>query len=132
MKIEHFALNVSHPVEMAAWYVSHLGLKAVVAQTQAPFTHFLADDSGDVMLEIYSNPADNVPDYKNMDPLLCHIALVSDNPNADRLRLEKAGAVFVNEAVPFKGTLLVMMRDPWGLSLQLCKRAKPMLAMQQL
>ena len=29
MKFEHFALNVTAPREMAAWYVAHLGLQVL-------------------------------------------------------------------------------------------------------
>lgn len=131
MKIEHFALNVAFPREMAQWYVQHLGFSIAMAQAQPPYTHFLSDDSGDVMVEIYNNPADAVPNYAQMDPLICHIALVSENPKGDCERLMAVGASYVTEVAPVEGTLLVMMRDPWGLALQLCKRAKPMLAIQQ-
>jgi glyoxylase I family protein len=130
MKIEHFALNVAKPREMASWYVEHLGMRIAMGQEHAPYTHFLADNSGDVMIEIYNNPADSVPDYFAMDPLICHLALVSADPRADCERLLQAGATYVSEVAPVEGTLLVMMRDPWGFALQLCKRAKPMLAMQ--
>ena len=122
MKIEHVALNVAEPVKMAAWYVAHLGMSIVRAMQQAPFTHFLADDSKNVMIEIYNNPNNQVPDYANMHPLLLHVAFVSSDPETDRFRLEQAGAMFVEEVRPEEGVHLVMMRDPWGLAIQLCKR----------
>ncbi|MDB5264352.1 MAG: ribosomal protein, partial [Adhaeribacter sp.] len=53
MKLEHFALNVENPIAMAAWYVNNLGLRVVRQTTAAPFTTFLADDSGRIMIEIY-------------------------------------------------------------------------------
>jgi glyoxylase I family protein len=127
MKIEHFALNVSEPGAIADWYAQNLGLKIVRKMEEAPFMHFLADDSGNTMIEIYNNSAGAVPDYGKMNPLLLHLAFVSENPNSDRQRLEKAGAVFVEEVLPGDGSQLIMMRDPWGLALQLCKRGKPML-----
>ena len=127
MKLEHFALNVEAPVEMAGWYVEHLGLSIVRQLKDAPFTTFLADDSGRIMVEIYLNPADEVPAYRNMNPLLVHLAFVSDNPEADKERLLKAGASFASEQHLEDGSHLVMLRDPWGLALQLCKRGTPML-----
>jgi glyoxylase I family protein len=127
MKIEHFALNVGEPGAIADWYAQNLGLKIVRKMEEAPFMHFLADDSGNTMIEIYNNSAGTVPDYGKMNPLLLHVAFVSENPNSDRQRLEKAGAVFVEEVLPGDGSQLIMMRDPWGLALQLCKRGKPML-----
>ena len=131
MKIEHFALNVAEPLKMADWYAKNMGMRIVSGQQVTPFTHFIADESGDVMLEIYNNPADQVPNYPSMDPLICHLAFASNDPRADMERLEKAGATFVSQVSPNEGTLLVMMRDPWGLAIQLCKRSNPMLKMQK-
>lgn len=127
MKIEHFAINVSHPVEMADWYVEHIGLKVVKQEKEAPHTAFLADDGGRVMLEIYKNPPDDVPDYESMNPLIVHLALVSENPEKDKKRLLKAGASLISDDKLEDGSHLVMLRDPWGLPLQLCKRAVSML-----
>ncbi len=93
---------------------------------------FMADDSGRVMLEIYKNPADQVPDYKNMDPLIVHIAYVSEDPTKDRERLEEAGATVVSDEHLEDGSHLVMMRDPWGVCIQLCKRGTPMLAEEEI
>lgn len=131
MKIEHFAINVADPIAMAEWYVSNIGLKVVRKQNGGANTHFLADDSGDVMLEIYCNPIDQVPDYSSMDPLLLHIAFVCDNPTQKRAELEVAGASFAEEVHIQDGSHLVMMRDPWGLAIQLCKRGNKMLRYQQ-
>jgi glyoxylase I family protein len=131
MKIEHFAINVKDPVAMATWYVVNMGLSIVRKQDGGANTHFLADDSGDVMVEIYNNPADQVPDYPSMNPLLLHLAFVCENPVEKRQLLEAAGATFVEEVFIKDGSHLVMMRDPWGLSIQLCKRGNKMLRFQQ-
>ena len=127
MKLEHFALNVSDPVEMASWYDAHLGLSTVRKMEEAPYTHFLADSSGTILLEIYNNPEDQVPSYADMDPLLLHVAFVSENPDSDKDDLLAAGASLVEELHLDDGSHLIMLRDPWGLAIQLCKRGKPML-----
>ncbi|MBN1379942.1 MAG: VOC family protein [Gammaproteobacteria bacterium] len=127
MKIEHFALNVSDPIAMAEWYCSNLNMTVKRASQQAPFAHFLADSSGSVMIEIYKNPADAVPNYAQMDPLLLHLAFVSLDPESDKERLVQAGCTVVDEIKLDDGSHLVMLRDPWGLALQLCKRGTPML-----
>lgn len=126
MKIEHVAFNVADPVALAAWYVRHLGLRVVRHLPQSAETHFLADDERTV-LEIYRNPPDQVPDYRAMDPLLFHLAFASADPEADAARLVAAGAVRVAEVRPPDGSLLLMLRDPWGIALQLCRRARPLL-----
>ena len=127
MKIEHFALNVENPPAMAAWYSEHLGMQVVRQMQEKPYTTFMADDSGSVMFEIYQNPVDEVPDYRRMNPLLVHLAFVSERPEEDKERLLKAGATLETEMRLEDGSHLVMLRDPWGLALQLCKRGKPML-----
>lgn len=127
MKIEHFALNVADPIAMAAWYVEHMGMTIVRKSDSSARTHFLGDNSGQVMIEIYNNPPDQVPDYASMNPLLLHLAFVCENPNQKRAELEMAGATFAEEVHIADGSHLVMMRDPWGLAIQLCKRGVPML-----
>lgn len=127
MKIEHFAINVSDPNAVADWYVKHCSMSIARKQEAAPFTHFLADSSGSVMVEIYNNPVDEVPDYRSMNPLIVHLAFVSKDPDADRARLESAGATFAEEVKAEDGSHLVMLRDPWGFCIQLCKRGVPML-----
>jgi glyoxylase I family protein len=127
LNIEHVACNVSDPAAMAAWYVEHLGMRIVRRNTAAPHIHFLADASERVVIEIYSNPADAIPDYPAMHPLRFHVAFDAPDPDAAREALVGAGATFVNEQALPDGSRLLMLRDPWGLPLQLCKRATPLL-----
>ena len=127
MKIEHFAFNVADPIAVAEWYVTHMGMTIARKMDGGPNTHFLADNSGQVMIEIYNNPPDQVPDYANMNPLILHLAFVCENPEEKRAELEKVGATFAEEVRIKDGSHLVMMRDPWGLAIQLCKRGVSML-----
>ena len=127
MKMEHVALNVSDPVAMSAWYVNHLGFKVVRSMATPPYTYFLMECGGTVMIEVYHNPPGQVPLYSRMDPLLLHLAFVSDDPEADKSVLLAAGATFVKEDHLADGSHLVMMRDPWGLAIQLCRRGTSML-----
>ena len=80
-----------------------------------------------MLVEIYRNPPDAVPRYAEMHPLVLHLAFVSADPEADKAALVAAGAVLVQEVRPDDRTHLVMLRDPWGLAIQLCKRGTPML-----
>lgn len=128
MKIEHTAYQVDDPVALSRWYVDHLGLTIKRAQSVAPFGYFLADDGGTVMLEFYRQAHLPVPDYRSMDPLLLHLAFLARDVKAERARLIAAGAtpegdVIRNDA----GDEVAMLRDPWGLAVQLIKRADPMI-----
>lgn len=125
MNFEHFALNVTDARASAAWYVAHLGLTVLRSRTEAPFTHFLADSSGRVFLELYSNSSDPVPDYAAQHPLRFHLAFAVAEAKAVQVRLVQAGATLVMEEPLPDGSILVMLRDPWGVALQLCQRAKP-------
>ncbi len=134
MRIEHVALNVPDPVAMAEWYVEHLGMKVARESGPPVFGRFLADSSGSVLVEIYRNEKAPVPDYAAMDPLVLHLAFKAGDIRAERDRLVAAGAVVVTD-VPEQPTPgeekledeVVMLRDPWGVPLQLVRRAEPMI-----
>ena len=128
MKIEHIAFNVENAVEAATWYAENLGLKIVRSMDESPYIHFLADSEEESMLEFYSNPAAIVPEYAAMNPLILHIAFTVDNIDSVRNRLVEAGATVVGETtIAPNGDQLAIVRDPWGLALQLVARVKPLL-----
>ncbi|MEZ4970841.1 MAG: VOC family protein [Flavobacteriaceae bacterium] len=125
MVFEHIALNVTNIKDIKDWYVANLGLKVVSEQTKAPFMTFFADTSGRVILELYHRPEEEITDFKTIHPLTFHLAFVSQNAVTDKLRLLDKGASFVEEITKEDGSHLVMLRDPWGMPLQLCHRAQP-------
>lgn len=128
MKIEHLALNVEDPLNMARWYVDHLGLTVKRRMMEAPYAHFLADDSGTVMLEIYGNQDAPLIDARNTQPAALHLALLSKDLHTDTQRLKTAGATIVADVHTMpNGDQFAMLRDPWGLPLQLVKRQTPMI-----
>ncbi|MSU66824.1 MAG: VOC family protein [Opitutus sp.] len=126
MTFEYFALNVADARAHGDWYVQHLGFKIVRRLDEPPFRRFLADGTGRVVVELYTDPRAGIPDYATTHPLCFHFAVVSTDAHADCRRLEVAGATHVTPDEPqADSTRLVMMRDPWGVSLQLCQRANP-------
>jgi catechol 2,3-dioxygenase-like lactoylglutathione lyase family enzyme len=126
MIFEHFALNVPDAPAQARWYVQHLGFKVVRQRDDAPFTHFLSDSTSRVFIELYTNPKAAIPDYSAQHPLNFHFAVITTDARAERSRLEQAGAsLFLEEPQP-DGSMLIMMRDPWNVALQLCQRANPL------
>ena len=126
MKIEHFAYQVEDPVAVSDWYCGHLGFQVKRGADSPVPVRFLADGSGDVMIEIYNNPKVKTPDYASMDPLILHLAFVCNDIPGTIERLTEAGATtLLLEQTPL-GDTLAMLRDPWGLAIQLCQRAEPM------
>lgn len=128
MRIEHFAYQVADPKAVAEWYVANLGFSVKRQMDTPPYMTFLADEGDQVMIEIYYNDAAPLPNYANQDPLIVHLALVSDDPGADKARLMAAGAtIAADTTVTPAGDTLVMLRDPWGFCIQLCQRKDPMI-----
>lgn len=128
MKIEHLALNVSDPLNMARWYVEHLGFTVKRRMVEPPYAHFLADDGDTVMLEIYGNTDASALDFPEVQPPALHLALLSHDLVADVQRLKKAGATVVADVHTLPtGDTFAMLRDPWGVPLQLVRRQTPMI-----
>jgi glyoxylase I family protein len=128
MRIEHIAINVDDPVAMAKWYCENLGMK-IVRRGPAPVNaHFICDSQENVMLEIYLNPPDLVPDYASMNPLVFHIAFMVDDVAGFCRNLVAAGAEIVEDVTTTpQGDEFAILRDPWGVPIQFVKRAEPML-----
>ena len=127
MIFEHFALNVSNPVEMGNWYVNNLEMKIVRSIEKAPFARFLADKTGRVVVELYSNSSAKIPEYKNAHPLEFHFAFMVEDVLHLKDKLLSAGAPLEEELKLDDGSHLIMLRDPFGVPLQLCKRGTPMM-----
>ena len=127
MNLEHVALNVPEPAKAAQWYAEHLGLKIVKASSESPFIHFLAGDSGQGLIEMYNNPLAVVPDYGTQSPFILHLAFSVEDIEATRAKLITAGATAEGEIdnTPV-GDQLAIVRDPWGVCLQLVKRGRPL------
>lgn len=120
MEIEHWALNVPDPLAATDWYCKNLGMK-VVRQGEPPSTvRFLADDNG-VKFEIYHNDAP-VLDFADLHPQTLHLAFKVEDIDEVYNRLVAAGATPVSLNKRPDGTAMAMLRDPWGIALQLAKR----------
>lgn len=119
MKLEHIGYNVAEPQKLMDWWCDNLGF------TQVP-PAFIIDSTGQMAIEFYRNDAAPIPDYASMNPLSMHIAFLSDDVDADAVRLVSAGATLL-ETVHKDGFDMVMLRDPFGMALQFVKRGKPIL-----
>ena len=126
MKFEHFGINVPDGKAMADWWVANLNMRVVRASDGPPWMRFLADSTGRVVMEIYTNPQGPVPAYSEQHPLVLHIAFAVDDAGATIERLVSAGAAVVSYQTSGNDRL-AMLRDPWGVVIQICQRAVPML-----
>lgn len=127
MKIEHLAFNVPEASRMAHWYVENLGLKIVRNIGDPNQTTFIGDDDSETVIEIYTNPAADIPDYASINPLILHIAFAVPDIDAERQRLVAAGASVegATNTLP-NGDQLAFLRDPWGMTIQLTQRVNPL------
>ena len=128
MRLEHIAFQVADPAAMADWYVAHLGFGIRRRRDEPTVSRFLADGSGSILFELYCSPKAPVPDYAGLSPTVLHIAVLSADLAADAQRLVAAGATLFSGPESSRGDHFAMLRDPWGLPLQLVRRAEPMLA----
>ncbi|GMV83302.1 MAG: hypothetical protein AMXMBFR7_44860 [Planctomycetota bacterium] len=127
MRLEHIAFQTADPVATAAWYEKNLGMKTIRKLETGARMHFLLDDAARTIVEVYNNPAAEVPEHAKRHPLLFHLAFETADLASDRARLLAAGATAEGEidTTP-AGDRLCFLRDPWGVALQLCQRASRM------
>ena len=120
MKLEHIAIDVSDPEAFIAWWCANLGFRR-----SAEGSAFILDDSGTMGLEIYrTGETKTPPDYSAMNAMTLQIAFVSEDVKADAERLVAAGAKIEQLKIDTPEFHMAILRDPWGLPVQLCKRAK--------
>jgi catechol 2,3-dioxygenase-like lactoylglutathione lyase family enzyme len=121
----HTGLNVADMEAAAAWYVENLNL--IVARKVEGTAIFLADPTGRVVLELYSNPAAPVLDFPEVHFLTLHLAFLAEDPQAAADKLIAAGARIaeVFKVTP-AGDKMIMLQDPFGLSIQFIRRFEPM------
>lgn len=127
MKIEHVAINVKEPRQMAAWYAEHLDLTIIRADEEPPYITFLTDDDNQTLLEFYANHQGEFLEYADLSVFTFHIAFAVESIVAEVERLVKAGATT-------KGTISTLgngdktgfVQCPWGVTLQFLERVKPL------
>jgi uncharacterized glyoxalase superfamily protein PhnB len=129
ISVEHIAWQVQDPPAVAAWYGQNFGFSIARKIETGPQTHFLADASKQIVVEIYNNPKAKQPDYASMDPLQLHLAFSVSDPQNECQRLIEAGATLADGLQTLaNGDIVVMLRDPWGFAIQLVKRTTPLIS----
>jgi len=121
---EHTALNVPDVDGSGRWYCDNLGMQVL---RSGDSVRFLADTTGRLMFELYTNSNEHIPDYPQMSPATLHLAFCVSDVSAATEKLIAAGATLFSECETLAtGDQTAMLRDPWGVPLQLMKRAEPM------
>ena len=120
---EHLAINVQDKDQVAQWYKDHLG--AQVAREVPGTMIFLKDDRGTVFLELFSNSSAPVQNWAEVHYLTFHLAFEAEDPRAKAEYLMNHGATLAEAFREAGGDQLIMLRDPFGIPLQLVKRTTP-------
>lgn len=123
LRLDHIALQHPQPEAASAWLCLHFGLRVHRVSTSASRARFLRCPGTGVMLEIYRQPEIVVPDYSAMPPAVLHLAFYADDIVAETARLLAAGAG--SAGAPGRnsaGDEFMMLRDPWGVPIQLVRR----------
>ncbi len=126
--IEHMGFNVKNPVAVAEWYIKNLGMKLVRKGTAPLFVTFISDKGNHMMMEFYNKEKFPKLDFSTINYMSFHFAFMVDSINTVEKRLLKNGATLVEgiSQTP-AGDKVLMLRDPWGMPLQLVERIEPML-----
>ncbi len=122
--VEHIGIMAAAPLAMAAWYERVLGFETRASSENGGSANAFVADAGGTMLEFGKNPGAETLAERLTDPLQFHIALKSDDIEADALRLAAEGAIRLGDVrTTAKGDRLLLLKDPWGNTLQLAQRA---------
>jgi len=124
--VEHVGILVPEPLATAAWYQRVLGFEVLCSAEDAKnAVAFVCDAGHRVVLEL-GRVGDIEPlAARTSHHLQLHVALASDDPERDAAYLVEHGARFIERCpVTRTGDLLVVVEDPWGICIQLAKRAE--------
>lgn len=125
LSIEHIGIAVRKPLEMVKWYEKVLGFETIVASGEPDKgVAFINDAAKKVVLEVMNAPGLTALCDRQDDPTQLHIAFLSETPDADADRLVREGAARIGDTIHTPaGDTLILLRDPWGNTVQLVKRA---------
>ena len=124
MQIEHLAINAERAEEMVAWYRDFCQMPIWREGHGDVYVGFLGVPPS--LMEIYNNPEKPYLLPGDIDPATIHVAFQSTDLAGDRDRLVAAGATLLEGEPSENGHGLLMLRCPFGLPIQLCKRAVPL------
>ena len=121
--IEHSAIASLDPDSLVAWYVKTLDF---VIEDHNPKSRnfFIKAADGSRIEVILATRGTEIAEMKDAGHR--HMALITDNFDADFARLQAAGAPLLTEAEIRGGNRVVFFRDPDGNVLHLIQRPVPL------
>ncbi len=130
MKLEHIGIAVSAPMDIARWYREQLGCKIIrKSGDNGEGGAFVLDESGNTILEFFRLKSTEPLAVKSSSPLQLHVAFESEDPwkTAERL-VENGAKILSRKPEDDADPVMVLLSDPWGLSLQLIRRREKLVA----
>jgi glyoxylase I family protein len=121
--IEHTAIASLDPDSLVDWYVKTLDF-AIEDHNPKTRNFFIKTKDGSRIEVILATKGIPVADMK--DTGHCHLALITDDFEADFARLKAAGAELLTEAEIRGGNRVVFFRDPDGNVLHFIQRPVPL------
>jgi predicted enzyme related to lactoylglutathione lyase len=135
LRFEHIGLNVENQMVTALWYSEFMGL--VIPFSKDPTgpnkssnyrAPYVGDPSGHMSLELYSKPKTAVGNYGALDTTASHLAFAVNDAATVAAKMVKGGATqLATPNVNTVGDVVIDLRDPWGVNIQLVQRKAPFL-----
>ncbi len=119
--LEHTAIASPNPLQLAEWYVQHLGFRI---NYEYAGNYFVKAVDGS-MLEIIPSEGERAQQGMK-DPGIRHLAIKVDNFDAAHQQLQSQGVRFLAEPYTNQGNRLVFFTDVDGNILHLIERQKPL------
>ena len=119
--LEHTAIASPNPLQLAEWYVQHLGFRI---NFEYDGNYFVRAANG-AMLEIIPAEGDRGSN-KMRDPGIRHLAIEVTDFDAAHAALKQKGVTFAGEPYVNSGNRLVFFTDCDGNLVHLIQREKPL------
>lgn len=126
--IQHIGFNVNNPIEITNWYIQNLDMKLIRTGKAPQYVTFIADSGSNMEIEFYNKEKVDKIDFQKIDVMSFHFAFLTDSINLIESKLIAAGAKLIDKTTETPaGDKVAMLRDPWGMPLQLVQRSIPMI-----
>ncbi len=125
IKFEHIAFLLPNPGKAVEWYCSNLDMKIV---NKGKGSIFVTDSARNIMLEFLINNEVKPLNFRKINVLSLHIAFHTKNAEMLKKKLIGNDATVESDLTTTdSGDKIMILRDPWGIPIQLVERKNPIL-----